>query len=250
VTNCEITNNTIKNGGNGIHLVSSSSNTIKYNTVKDNSVGIYLSSSDSNIIRDNSIQNNDNYGISLSSTSNNNIIYLNDFSHEMGSNARDLSTSNSWSHINQGNYWDDYNDYDSNGNGVGDNPYVIDGDSQDDHPMGVFLNQDPVAYIDSISPSPATQGQTINFKGNGIDDGTIIDWEWTSSVNGNFGSSEDVSYLGLSVGTHTIKFRVKDDDYKWSEYAERTLTINPLGSSQENQKPTATIIKPNPTTAI
>ncbi len=249
VTNCEITNNTIKNGGNGIHLVSSSSNTIKYNTVKDNSVGIYLSSSDSNIIRDNSIQNNDNYGISLSSTSNNNIIYLNDFSHEMGSNARDLSTSNSWSHNNQGNYWDDYNDYDSNGNGVGDNPYVIDGDSQDDHPMGVFLNQDPVAYIDSISPSPATQGQTINFKGNGIDDGTIIDWEWTSSVNGNFGSSEDVSYLGLSVGTHTIKFRVKDDDCKWSEYAERTLTINPLGSSQENQKPTATIIKPNPTTA-
>jgi len=248
VTNCEITNNTIKNGGNGIHLVSSSNNTIKYNTVKDNSVGIYLSSSDSNIIRDNSIQNNDNYGISLSSTSNNNMIYLNDFSHEMGSNARDLS-SNSWSHNSQGNYWDDYNDYDSDDNGIGDNPYIIDDDSQDGYPLGDFLssNQEPAAYIDSISPNPATQGQTVNFNGHGMDDGTIIEWEWRSSKDDILSRSEDFSSSSLSVGTHTIKFKVKDDDDKWSEYSERTLTINsPEG--QENQKPTATIIKPNPTT--
>ena len=80
-----------------------------------------------------------------------------------------------------------------------------------------------------------------------MDDGTIIEWEWRSSKNGVLSISEDFSSSSLSVGTHTIKFRVKDDDDKWSEYAERTLTINPP-ESPENQKPTATIIKPSPTT--
>ena len=60
-------------------------------------------------------------------------------------------------------------------------------------------------------------------------------------------SSEDFSSSSLSVGTHNIKFNVKDDDNIWSEYAEITLTINPP-ENQEKQKPTATIIKPNPTT--
>jgi len=250
VTNCQIENNIIKNGGNGVYLVSSSNNMIEDNTIENNNVGIYFSSSNSNTIRSNYLQNNNANGIFIASSSSGNTIYFNDFSHEMGSNARDLA-SNSWSHNSQGNYWDDYNDYDSDDDGIGDNPYIIDDDSQDDYPLGDFLssNQKPVAYIDSISPNPATQGQTVNFNGHGMDDGTIIEWEWRSSKNGVLSISEDFSSSSLSVGTHTIKFRVKDDDYIWSEYAERTLTINPPGSSQENQKPTATIIKPNPTTA-
>ncbi len=248
VTNCQIENNIIKNGGNGVYLVSSSNNMIEDNTIESNNVGIYFSSSNSNTIRSNYIQNNNANGIFIASSSSDNTIYFNDFSHEMGSNARDLA-SNSWSYNNQGNYWDDYNDYDSDDNGIGDNPYIIDDDSQDDYPLGDFLssNQEPVAYIDSISPNPATQGQTINFNGHGTPDSNIHDWEWRSSKDGVLSSSEDFSSSSLSVGTHIIKFRVKDDDDKWSEYAERTLTINPPGS-QENQKPTATIIKPNPTT--
>jgi len=246
VINCQINDIIAQYGGNTLYLVGSNTNTIEDNTIESGNIGIFFSNSDDNIITNNYIQNNNAYGISLYSNSANNIIYKNDFSNNLLSNARDLS-SNIWSRNSQGNYWDDYNDYDSDGNGVGDNPYVIDGDSQDDYPKGVFLNQNPVAHIDSISPNPATQGQTINFNGNGVDDGTIEDWEWDSSKDGVLSSSEDFSSSSLSVGTHTIKFRVKDNENQWSEYVEKTLTIN-LPESQENQKPSATIIKPDPTT--
>ena len=248
VINCQINDIIAQYGGNTLYLVGSNTNTIEDNTIESGNIGIFFSNSDGNIITNNYIQNNNAYGISLSSNSASNIIYKNDFSNNLLGNARDLG-SNIWSHNSQGNYWDDYNDYDSDDNGIGDDPYVIDDDSQDDYPLGDFLssNQEPVAYIDSISPNPATQGQTVNFNGHGMDDGTIIEWEWRSSRDDVLSSSEDFSSSSLSVGTHTIKFRVKDDDGKWSEYAERTLTINPP-ESQENQKPTATIIKPNPTT--
>jgi len=248
VINCQIKNILAQYGGNALYLVGSNTNTIENNTIESGNIGIFLSNSDANIITNNYIQNNNAYGISLSSNSASNTIYKNDFSNNLLGNARDLS-SNVWSHNSKGNYWDDYNNYDSDDNGIGDNPYIIDDDSQDDYPLGDFLSpdQEPVAHIDSISPNPATQGQTVNFNGHGIDDGTIIEWEWRSSKDSILSKSEDFSSSSLSVGTHTVKFRVKDDDDKWSEYAERTLTIN-LPESQENQKPTATIVKPNPTT--
>jgi len=248
VVNCQIKDIIAQYGGNTLYLVGSNNNKIEDNTIESGNIGIFFSNSNDNTITNNYIQKNNAYGISLSSNSANNIIYKNDFSNNLLDNARDLN-SNIWSNNSQGNYWDDYNDYDSDDNGIGDNPYIIDDDSQDDYPLGDFLssNQEPVAYIESISPNPATQGQTVNFNGHGMDDGTIIEWEWKSSKDDVLSSSEDFSSSSLSVGTHTIGLRVKDDDNKWSEYTERTLTINPI-ENQENQKPTATIIKPNPTT--
>ena len=247
VTNCEISNNIIKNGGNCIHLVGSNSNIIKDNIIEDNNVGVYLSNSDSNTIRNNYIQNNNAYGVSLSSSSNNNDIYLNRLLDNLLSNARDLS-SNSWDYNNQGNYWDDYNDYDSNDDSIGDNPYVIDADSQDNYPKGIFLNQEPVASIISITPNPATEGQTVSFNGHGTDDGSIINWEWRSNLDGKFASQEDPSYSGLSVGTHTISFRVQDDASTWSAYAYADSTLVIEAQSSHNQKPTATIVNPDPAT--
>jgi len=273
VANCRITNNIIKKGRNGVYLVGSSGNTISGNTAENNDAhgisltqsvgntiqnnilqnnvqnGIYLSlSSQSNEIYQNSITGNQQYGMSMVSSSNNNILHHNDFVDNYG-NANDPCT-NTWDDGSEGNKWDDYTGKDENKDGIGDVGYNIpSGSNQDRYPLGYFVseNQEPVAYIDSISPSPTTQGQTVNFNGHGMDDGTIIEWEWSSSKDGVLSISEDFSSSSLSVGTHTIKFRVKDDDDKWSEYAERTLTINPP-ESPENQKPIATIIKPSPTT--
>ena len=245
VNNCEVSNNIITNAGNGIYTVNSNSNTINNNNFEDSNIGIYLLNSDSNTVFSNSFQNHNAYGIFSDSNSDSNTIYMNDLNDkedEVGFNARD-DGSNDWDYNSQGNYWDDYNDYDTNEDGIGDNPYTIEGSSgsQDDFPLGDFLNinQNPVAFIDSINPNPAVLGQTVTFNGHGTDDGTIIAWEWKAN-DVIISNSEDFQKSDLSVGTYTIYFRVQDNDGEWSGTVTRSLVIN----SQANQKPTAYILQP------
>jgi parallel beta-helix repeat protein len=241
VSDCLIRKNVVKNGGNGVYLVNSNNNTVEDNTIENNNVGIYLSNSDSNNIKGNNIQKNVMNGVFIASTSSNNTIYLNDFSDNDDENARDHG-SNNWDYSSQGNYWDDYNDYDNNSNGIGDNPYIIEGGggNNDNYPLGDFLsvNTQPVAFIDSISPNPATHDDTINFKGHGSDDGSIVAWEWKSDGT-IISNSEDFSTSSLSSGTHTISFRVQDDDDNWSPSVERMLVIK-----SPNQIPIAYILEP------
>jgi len=244
--NVTIRDNTItaNDQEHGIYLILSENIIIYDNLIQSNSRGIYLVSSSNNRIYDNEITGN-RYGIYILSSSTNNQLYLNDFTSNDIQNAYDATETNSWSYNSQGNYWDDYNNYDTDKDGIGDTPYNIPGDSNKDlYPLGYFLNPYPVAYIDSISPNPATQGETVSFSGHGTDDGTIIEWEWKSTRDGVLSNAEDFSSSGLSVGTHTISFRVKDDDDVWSEPATTTLAINTPGSA--NQKPTATISVINP----
>ena len=270
VSSCNISNNIVKNGENGIYLVGSSGSSINGNTVEDNNAnGIHLSASSENTISGNVIKNNDGLGIyfyasSSSNTvsqnsisgnhlygirlvsSNGNTFHHNTFS-ENNINVNDPNT-NSWDDGSEGNYWDDYTGQDADEDGIGDSPYEISGGSnRDRYPLGFFAsqNQVPQAFITLISPSTSIQGQMVYFEGQVIDDGGIIQWIWTSSLDGTIGDSEDFSTSTLSVGSHIIKFRAKDDQDQWSEYATSSLTVNPI-NDPENQKPTAQIITINP----
>ncbi len=114
-------------------------------------------------------------------------------------------------------------------------------------------NTPPTAYIDSIQPNPATQGEhTVVFSGSGTDsDGSVVAYEWTSNLEGGvLSTDEDFSKpaIELTVGTHTISFEVQDDDGAWSEPATDTLEI--IAGEGENTPPTAQIdlIDPNPAT--
>ncbi|MBN1593587.1 MAG: SUMF1/EgtB/PvdO family nonheme iron enzyme [Candidatus Coatesbacteria bacterium] len=107
----------------------------------------------------------------------------------------------------------------------------------------------PTAHIDSIYPDPATQGEdTVQFRGHGEDsDGWIQGYEWSSSYDGILSTDEDFSMeaSSLTVGTHTISYKVRDNDGLWSAEATQELTV--IG---ENIAPTAYIdsISPNPAT--
>ena len=95
-----------------------------------------------------------------------------------------------------------------------------------------ITNQRPTAIIDSISPSPAVQGEAVTFSGHGTDsDGSIVAYEWRSSIDSVLSSSSSFSTSSLSVGTHTIYFRVQDNNNEWSTDDVRALTINPVGSA-------------------
>jgi len=238
VRDCLIKGNVVNYGANGIYILESEDNTIEENIIENNNVGVYLSNSDGNIIKGNNIQNNVMNGVFVTSTSSGNIIYQNDFADNYDSNGRD-DGSNYWDYNFQGNYWDDYNYYDSNGNGTGDNPYIISGtgENKDNYPLGDFLTQKPEAIIDYISPNPASQGIKVYFNGHAT--GSVSKYEWHSSINGILSNSRNYQTSSLSVGTHTISYRVMDNEGIWSDYDYKTLII-----IAPNQKPYAYILKP------
>ena len=93
----------------------------------------------------------------------------------------------------------------------------------------------PTAYIDSITPNPANEGETITFTGHGSDaDGSIATCRWISSINGTLSNDDSFSISTLSVGTHTISLEMQDNDGTWSVPVTRSLTVNDTsGTSTE-----------------
>ncbi len=94
---------------------------------------------------------------------------------------------------------------------------------------GITEKEPPTAYIDSILPNPASQAKdTISFTGHGTDvDGSIVAYNWRSSLDGPLNTSSSFSKpaLELSIGTHTIYFKVQDNDGLWSPEVTQDLAI-------------------------
>ena len=108
-------------------------------------------------------------------------------------------------------------------------------------------NKAPAARIASILPDPATLGETVTFTGDAYDtDGTVVSYCWTSSLDGDLSTEKTFSTTALSLGTHTIGFRVRDDRDDWSPLVTRNLEVQPR---PVNRPPTATIISISPSPA-
>ncbi|KYK21196.1 hypothetical protein AYK21_05165 [Thermoplasmatales archaeon SG8-52-2] len=244
VSDCEVSNNQIKNGGHGIYLKSSNSNDIIDNIIENNNVGIYLSNSDNNLIKDNDVKNNNANGIFANSQSTGNTIYLNDFSDNMDTNAKDYGTNN-WDYNEQGNYWDDYNGVDENNDDIGDSPYIISGGSnQDNYPLGYFAGGNEIPNADANGPYSGQTNIEIEFDGSGSSDpdGSIVGYRWDWTNDGSYDtawltkSKTKKSYS--SAGTYTIKLQVKDNN------GAMDTDISQVTIAFYNQKPSAYIIQP------
>ena len=263
ISDCIVRNNIISKSGNGIYLINSKENIIDNNLIEKNNIGIYLSNSDINYIKSNVIKNNNANGILINSKSGSNVIYINHFSNNIVNNARDLS-SNNWNRNAFGNFWDDYNDYDSNKDGIGDNPYIIDSNSKDYYPLGYFLSSNnnendeidpqnnytsdilddlmnesniiPIAKILKVQPNNINFGESVTLEGLGKDtDGDISEYSWTSNINGFLSSKSSFIISTLSVGNHNIYFKVKDNYGDWSKEVKSTIIVNKVDKPTNNK---------------
>jgi nitrous oxidase accessory protein NosD len=99
--------------------------------VADSGKGMQVSGSDHQIFR-NTFRNN---GLAIVEFGSNNTYYLNNFIN----NTKTIDVQNSqisnWDNGTIGNYWDDYQGEDSNSDGIGDTPYIIDENNQDNYPL-------------------------------------------------------------------------------------------------------------------
>ena len=112
------------------------------------------------------------------------------------------------------------------------------------HTEIIYENKKPIAKIDNIKPNPGNESEIIYFYGNGTDDGTISSYNWRSNLDGLLSNNNSFNISNLSNGTHTIYFKVKDNNDLWSDEVNLTITINGL--------PIAIIdkIKPNPSNEL
>ncbi|MFX0125196.1 MAG: right-handed parallel beta-helix repeat-containing protein, partial [Candidatus Hodarchaeota archaeon] len=135
-TNIFFNNTVTNNSEGGIFLYYSYNNTLFNNIVASNyATGIHLQFSSKNVLSGNTIANNSNYGIYtyMHRYHENNKILYNNFHKNNGVNSQ--ACNNGW--INDSfvhNYWDDWTGTDANGDGIIDQTYPIEGNSNNfDH---------------------------------------------------------------------------------------------------------------------
>ncbi len=87
-------------------------------------------------------------------------------------------------------------------------------------------NQPPTAYITSISLAEVTEGDTVAFVGHGTDvDGEVVGYRWHSDLDGELSRMPTFEIDSLSVGEHTITFRVQDNHDAWSVEVQGTVKV-------------------------
>ena len=188
-----------------IHIYVGSNNTIVGNTIKDNKEGLYF------------------IAVMAQGNASNNLIYGNNFinnTQNVVNTALLASTPvNTWNNASFGNYWSDYNGADLDGDGIGDTPYVINAENQDNYPLmapvdfsniNLKLPDLPGApTITVLSPENKTYSNaniTLNFVVNKPTEwvGYCLDEQDNVTVTGN------ATISGLSNGVHTLTVYAND----------------------------------------
>ena len=105
----------------------------------------------------------------------------------------------------------------------------VGGDDDDDIIIEPILNK-PLATIVSISPNPvilsALDDTGVTFVGKGdSENGYILEYDWGSSIDGFLSSEKTFTTKNLSLGNHTIFFKVLNDEHVWSEKATTVLSV-------------------------
>ncbi len=207
-TSNELVNNTISPG---VYLFDSSYNELVNNTISGGGVGVSLILSWSNELVSNYITNNSGYGVYCDSRTYDNLLYLNVFTSNGGSDALDDGSGNKWNITGIGNNWSDYS-------GVG--LYSINGAAGafDYHPIHDLETTPPtIDNPDDVEYSEGTLNHIITWTP--IDDHPsryIVYQNGTEVQAGSWvGQSITINIEGLTVGVYNYTIVVYDFSENW-----------------------------------
>jgi parallel beta-helix repeat protein len=126
-------------------------NTIVGNTIINNTIGILTSLyTGKNTITGNNIKDN-KCGIKFDYCLGDSVIYQNNFINNTNHVVIDNSID-AWDKSEEGNYWDNYNGTDFDGDSIGQDPYILDENNQDNYPHIEPLEIPELKIPDTIEP--------------------------------------------------------------------------------------------------
>jgi len=126
-------------GGNPMLMIECSGNTLYENSVIDSEYGLVVGASSSNSIYGN--------------------YFINVTQQVLDTDEAGQLSENSWDNGKEGNYWSNYNGTDSNGDGIGDSPYVLYENNQDNYPLMDYQSSSSSSTDDS--PATSSAGFTL-----------------------------------------------------------------------------------------
>jgi len=219
-------NNIIDNNYRGIQLSNASNtNSISTNNITDNTDGIFLFDSPQNVITGNTIANNKEIGIGFKESSYNmlrgNFFISNDkqvYDVYMGDPSVTASM-NIWGvgYPLGGNYWSDYTGVDvksgenqtqTGSDGLGDTPYIIYGNNQDNFPLMPYGSPPAVSIV-----SPENKTYTVNSVSLSFTVSETTSWiKYSLDGQANVTTTGDTTLPDLADGVHSVTVYAQDTD--------------------------------------
>ncbi len=184
----------------GVQLWNTNNSRISGNMIADCGQGLCLNWSSNNVLFGNTIDNSRNTGICLYSSPGNKF-WHNNFA---DSSVQSNSLTNIWDNGCEGNYWSSYSGADSDNDGIGDTPYLIDETNIDLYPlMNIYwnlcdINHDLKVDMRDVATSARAFGTSPGD----------ISWNPHADVTGSQGIPDgavdmrDVSLIARRFGEH------------------------------------------------
>lgn len=229
-----VSNNDVYDSAYGIQLYNSNTITILGNNATSNSYGIYLAYSDlSNTVENNTISANDwgialydssgntfrgntlsynTYGVDpVTESSNNNILYHNNFVENVEQAVWNPDCINTWDngYPSGGNYWSDYTGTDSNGDGIGDTAYSIDPINEDRYPL-----MKPWGTVHDIAVISVASSVTKAYVGEMVNITVVVENQgtWTETLNVTAKCENTTLAIFRTVGTQEVVNLAPDEN--------------------------------------